>query len=105
MPRISSFYGIVIRMYWNERDHPVAHFHAEYEGRFASVALNGSVLAGNFRPGPSEWSAGGRNCTPTSFRRTGKALVSTSRSRRSILSRNIETMTQFPHSSTSQASR
>jgi hypothetical protein len=46
MPRISSFYGIVIRMYWNERDHPVAHFHAEYEGRFASVAIDGSVLAG-----------------------------------------------------------
>jgi hypothetical protein len=30
MPRISFFYGIVIRMYWNERDHPVPHFHAEY---------------------------------------------------------------------------
>jgi hypothetical protein len=28
MPRISAFYGVVIYMYWNERDHPVAHFHA-----------------------------------------------------------------------------
>jgi hypothetical protein len=28
MPRISAFYGGVIYMYWNEKDHPVAHFHA-----------------------------------------------------------------------------
>lgn len=28
MPRISTFYGVVIYMHWNERDHPVAHFHA-----------------------------------------------------------------------------
>ena len=26
VPRISAFYGVVIYMYWNERDHPVAHF-------------------------------------------------------------------------------
>lgn len=24
MPRVSTFYGVVIYMYWNERDHPVA---------------------------------------------------------------------------------
>lgn len=28
MPRISEFYGIVIRMYYN--DHYPAHFHADY---------------------------------------------------------------------------
>jgi hypothetical protein len=28
MPRLSAFYGIAIYMYWNERDHPVPHFHA-----------------------------------------------------------------------------
>lgn len=28
MPRISSFYGIVIWMYWNDRNPP--HFHATY---------------------------------------------------------------------------
>jgi hypothetical protein len=32
MPKVSVFYGIAIRMYWNERDHPIAHFHAEYDG-------------------------------------------------------------------------
>ena len=47
MPRISAFYGIVIYMYWNEKDHPVAHFHAYYAGRRASVSINGEVLAGH----------------------------------------------------------
>jgi hypothetical protein len=47
MPKVSVFYGIVIRMYWNERDHPIAHFHAEYDGCTASVAIDGTVLAGS----------------------------------------------------------
>ena len=46
MPRISAFYGVVIYMYWNERDHPVVHFHAYHAGRRASVSVNGEVLAG-----------------------------------------------------------
>src|SRR5258708_38797860 len=46
MPRISAFYGVVIYMYWNERDHPVAHFHAYHAGRRASVSVDGVVLAG-----------------------------------------------------------
>jgi hypothetical protein len=39
MPRISVFYGIVIRMYVN--DHPPPHFHAaygEFEARFEIVS-------------------------------------------------------------------
>jgi hypothetical protein len=47
MPRISFFYGITIRMYWNERDHPIPHFHAEYAGEYASIAIDGTVLAGS----------------------------------------------------------
>ncbi len=47
MPRISFFYGIIIRMYWNERDHPVPHFHAEYAGQYASIAVDGTLLAGS----------------------------------------------------------
>lgn len=47
MPRVSTFYGVVIYMYWNERDHPVAHFHAYHAGSRASVALDGTVLAGS----------------------------------------------------------
>ncbi|MGO9077761.1 MAG: DUF4160 domain-containing protein [Streptosporangiaceae bacterium] len=47
MPRVSAFYGVVIYMYWNERDHPVAHFHACHAGRRASVSVDGNVLAGS----------------------------------------------------------
>lgn len=46
MPRISAFYGIVISMYWRERDHPIPHFHAEYAGQRVSIAVDGTVLAG-----------------------------------------------------------
>src|SRR5215831_11338570 len=47
MPRVSAFYGVVIYMYWNERDHPVIHFHAYHAGRRASVSADGVVLAGS----------------------------------------------------------
>jgi hypothetical protein len=47
MPRISAFHGIVIYMYWNEADHPVAHFHAHHAGRRASVSIKGALLAGD----------------------------------------------------------
>ena len=47
MPLISAFYGIVIYMYWNEKDYPVAHFHAYHAGLRASVSINGEVLAGH----------------------------------------------------------
>jgi Domain of unknown function (DUF4160) len=47
MPRVSAFYGVVIYMYWNERDHPVPHFHAHHAGRRASVSVDGNVLAGS----------------------------------------------------------
>lgn len=50
MPRVSTFYGVVIYMYWNERDHPVAHVHARYAGRWASVSVDGDVLAGELEP-------------------------------------------------------
>jgi hypothetical protein len=50
MPRISAFYGVVICMYWNEKDHPVAHFHAYHAGRRASVSADGAVLAGSLEP-------------------------------------------------------
>lgn len=50
MPRVSTFYGVAIYMYWNERDHPVAHFHAYHAGRRASVSAEGEVLAGGLDP-------------------------------------------------------
>lgn len=37
--------GVVIYMYLNERDHPVAHFHAYHDGRRASVSAKGSCAS------------------------------------------------------------
>ena len=47
MPRISSFYGIVIWMYWN--DHNPPHFHATY-GDFENLIriTDLSVYSGGF---------------------------------------------------------
>ncbi len=38
MPRLSSFYGIVITMYY--ADHRRAHFHAEYAEHVVSIAID-----------------------------------------------------------------
>lgn len=46
MPVISVFFGITIRMYFD--DHPPAHIHATYQGQEALVAIeSGEVIAGN----------------------------------------------------------
>jgi hypothetical protein len=47
MPVVSTFFGIVIRMYY--REHGVPHFHAEYQGQRASFTFDGEPLAGEFR--------------------------------------------------------
>jgi hypothetical protein len=39
MARVSFFYGIAIYMYWNERDHPVPHFHG-IQARAPGVGLH-----------------------------------------------------------------
>lgn len=46
MPRISSFYGIVITMYFY--DHEPPHFHAQYAEHHAVIAIDsGAVLVGD----------------------------------------------------------
>ncbi len=47
MPVISTFYGIVVRMYY--RDHGVPHFHAEYQGQRAVFTTSGEILVGTLR--------------------------------------------------------
>jgi len=47
MPVISTFFGIVIRMFY--REHGVPHFHAEYQGQQASFTFDGEPLAGSIR--------------------------------------------------------
>lgn len=46
MPRISSFYGLVITMFWKE--HGVPHFHVRAAEHEASIAIDTlEVLAGD----------------------------------------------------------
>jgi hypothetical protein len=46
MPEISRFFGIVIRMYWN--DHMMPHFHASYAEHEATFAITSlGLLAGS----------------------------------------------------------
>jgi hypothetical protein len=47
MPKVSVFYGIVIRMYWNEGVHMRPHFHARYAGTQASIAFDGELIIGS----------------------------------------------------------
>ena len=45
MPTISMFYGIIIRMY-NNGEHNPPHFHASYQGYYATFSLNGDLMEG-----------------------------------------------------------
>lgn len=46
MPRVSAFYGIVIRIHTG--DHPPPHFHAEYGEHEALIRIeDGSIYAGS----------------------------------------------------------
>ena len=47
MPIISAFFGIVVRMYYD--DHAPPHLHAEYQGHKAMLDLHGDVLRGDLR--------------------------------------------------------
>ncbi len=49
MPELSRFYGIVIKMFFDE--HPPPHFHAEYGDQKVVVDLNTlAVIAGKLPP-------------------------------------------------------
>lgn len=49
MPVISSFYGIIIRMYFG--DHVPAHFHADYNEYSAQVSIvDFQIIKGNLPP-------------------------------------------------------
>jgi uncharacterized protein DUF4160 len=46
MPEVSRFYGIIIKMFFN--DHSPSHFHAEYGNYKAMIAIeSGDVLEGD----------------------------------------------------------
>ncbi len=58
MPIISTFFGIVIRMYYS--DHAPPHFHAEYQGQRATFDFTGRLLAGDMRLTPPNSGRTGR---------------------------------------------
>ncbi len=45
MPEISRFFGIIIRMFYDEHNPP--HLHAEYHATSAMVDFHGNVLRGS----------------------------------------------------------
>lgn len=47
MPVISMFFGIIIRMYFD--DHNPPHFYVEYQGRKALFDFKGNILKGSIR--------------------------------------------------------
>jgi len=49
MPIISTFFGIIIRMYFkDDEQHHTPHFHAKYGEFNASFKLDGDIIAGKF---------------------------------------------------------
>ena len=47
MPALSRFYGISIRMYYQQAEHNPPHIHALYAGRMAAVMIEtGEVMDG-----------------------------------------------------------
>jgi hypothetical protein len=44
MPEISRFFGIIIRMYYN--DHAPPHVHAEYQGEKVILDFRGNIVCG-----------------------------------------------------------
>ncbi len=51
MPVLSRFYGIVIRMYFQQAEHNPPHIHALYGEEMAAIDIQtGKVLEGNLPP-------------------------------------------------------
>ena len=52
MPTISLFYGILIRMFFNDIErHHLPHIHAEYQKQIGTYTIqDGSLLAGQLPP-------------------------------------------------------
>ena len=45
MPEISRFFGIIVRMFFD--DHNPPHIHVEYQGRKAIFDFSGNIMYGN----------------------------------------------------------
>jgi hypothetical protein len=47
MPELSRFFGLIVRMYYD--DHGPPHVHVEYQGNKAKIDFQGNVLRGDLR--------------------------------------------------------
>lgn len=51
MPELSRFYGIVIRLHYEEKEHNPPHIHARYGKEAASVDIEtGEIISGSLPP-------------------------------------------------------
>jgi hypothetical protein len=67
MPFISSFFGIYIRMYFD--DHPPPHIHVEYQGHKALVGIASSTA--HCRGARNHSYSSGASTTATNWSRIG----------------------------------
>jgi hypothetical protein len=72
MPEISRFYGIVVRLYFD--DHPPPHFHVSYSGQSAKIDIDTlTVISGKLPPRAlglaTEWAAMHQQELREAFRR------------------------------------
>lgn len=73
MPTISMFYGILIRMFFNDVErHHLPHIHAEYQGKLGVYAIeDGTLLSGTCRRINTSWLWPGSKFIKTIFTRIG----------------------------------
>lgn len=72
MPEICRFYGIIIRMYLIDREHPPRHIHLKY-GEYEAVMelINFNIIDAPFPKNADNWFASGLNCIRTSSSKCG----------------------------------
>ena len=80
MPIVSTFFGIIIRMFFD--DHNPPHFHAEHQGQEAEVDFDGRITEGEIRSSTArrlikQWARLHRAELEANWKR-GKALKSLS---------------------------
>ncbi len=80
----SRFYGIVIKMFFD--DHEPPHFHVEYAEHQAVVSIETLALIGRFRQGRWGWLRNGQLYVKKSCARLGRERRISNRSAESILS-------------------
>ncbi len=74
MPLVSTFYGILIHMYWlDTKHHNLPHVHARYAEFEAIFAIEtGDLLDGELPRASSVWFRRGSSCAGTNCWQTGR---------------------------------